>query len=218
MNNESIYNEAKSVLTAIVEWSVELKGSPIHRAAKESLHNIQRWHTALSLPSEADPVGEIRLFGGMKEVSWKAGKLPDVGTKLYAALSLPRQSEAVAWQFRFADRWADCTLQEFNRFQQNSPLTAATETRALYTTPQPAQADTTPAAQGVGDDTKLIDWLEANEADLCLTRQLENEGGEYSVWWNVIGELGSISGHPLACPREAIYAAMLQAASAPGGE
>lgn len=84
-------------------------------------------------------------------------------------------------------------------------------------TKPPAQADTTPAAHGVGDDKKRIDWLEANEADLCLTRQLENEGGEYSVWWNVIGELGSISGHPLACPREAIDAAMLQATSAPGG-
>jgi hypothetical protein len=33
----------------------------------------------------AEPVGEIVLFGGdLKEVSWRKGKMPAPGTKLYA--------------------------------------------------------------------------------------------------------------------------------------
>lgn len=171
--------------------------------------------------------------------------------------SLPRQSEAEPFGYFDSQGLAHAGNSTNFRMLLEAHRAGKPDWRdlkLLYTTPQPAQADTmaviekhrrhvelspgvgadvqkyalaviddiladlpTPAAHGVGDDTKRIDWLEANEADLCLTRQLENEGGEYSLWWNVIGELGSISGHPLACPREAIDAAMLQAASAPGG-
>jgi hypothetical protein len=38
--------------------------------------------------AEQQPVGEIILFGGdsdLKEVSWRKGKMPEVGAKLYAA-------------------------------------------------------------------------------------------------------------------------------------
>lgn len=33
---------------------------------------------------QAEPAGEIVLFGGYKEISWRNGQMPDVGTKLYA--------------------------------------------------------------------------------------------------------------------------------------
>lgn len=46
-----------------------------------------------SAPVAGEAVGEIVLFGGeLKEVSWREGKMPPQGTKLYAA---PQASEAV---------------------------------------------------------------------------------------------------------------------------
>lgn len=46
----------------------------IHPAIKESLTTAQA----------VEPVGEVVLFGGdMKEVSWRKGKMPEAGTKLY---------------------------------------------------------------------------------------------------------------------------------------
>jgi hypothetical protein len=54
---------------------------------------------ALASPQEqapgAEPVAEVVLFGGdLKEVSWKKGKLPPVGTKLYTTPSSPGAAEA----------------------------------------------------------------------------------------------------------------------------
>lgn len=41
---------------------------------------------------EQEPAGEVVLFGErLKEISWRKGKLPDVGTKLYAR-PIPAQS------------------------------------------------------------------------------------------------------------------------------
>ena len=50
---------------------------------------------------QAEPLGEVILFGGdsdLKEVAWRKGKLPPVGTKLYAAqqepVAAPQQAAA----------------------------------------------------------------------------------------------------------------------------
>ncbi len=44
-----------------------------------------------------EPVGVVVLFGErLKEISWRKGKLPDVGTKLYA-LTIPAQSVPDGW-------------------------------------------------------------------------------------------------------------------------
>ena len=71
---------------------------------------------------EQEPAGEVVLFGeGLKEISWRKGKLPDVGTKLYArpvpAQSVPgtqaaldvlaerrRQIEAEGWTPEYDDK------------------------------------------------------------------------------------------------------------------
>lgn len=68
---------------------------------------------------------------------------------------------------------------------------------------------------GDGDITKeQLDWLVANEYDLCTRRELIDED-EYAIWWFVVDSrkstqkyLHTVSGHPLGSPREAIEAAM----------
>lgn len=50
--------------------------------------------------AEQQPAGEIILFGGdsdLKEVSWRKGKMPEVGTKLYAAPIAQAEQKPVAF-------------------------------------------------------------------------------------------------------------------------
>ena len=74
----------------------------------------------------------------MREPGYTADQMRAYAQAAIDALTR-KGGEAVVWQFRFGDRWAECTQEEFNRFQQNSPLTAASETRALYAEPTRAQ-------------------------------------------------------------------------------
>lgn len=71
------------------------------------------------------------------------------------------------------------------------------------------------------EDTKRLDWLEANEYDLSTRRERAIDD-EYLILWFVTDSrkstkrhLHSVSGHPLGSPREAIDAARLAAESPP---
>jgi leucyl aminopeptidase (aminopeptidase T) len=75
-----------------------------------------------------------------------------------------RPEEVVAWQFRFGDRWAECTREEFNRFQQNSPLTAATETRELIDRAALQSAHARLAELEEALNCRTIDWNECRES------------------------------------------------------
>jgi hypothetical protein len=76
-----------------------------------------------------------------------------------AALSLPRQSEAVAWQKNCnfpgdwrGPQWEECTKEEHDSILRDgvwinpdpNGLNFPATTRALYTTPQPAQGEASP--------------------------------------------------------------------------
>jgi|SRR6478752_3312933 len=75
-------------------------------------------------------------------------------------------------------------------------------------------ATTAPVVGDGGVTKEQLDWLVANEYDLCTRRELINED-EYAIWWFVVDSrkstnehLHTVSGHPLGSPREAIDAAM----------
>lgn len=103
---------------------------------------------------QAEPAGEIVLFGGYKEISWRNGQMPDVGTKLYARNPSERPApagQAVGEQAlidlikrRFPDRanQADYFAAEFF----GHPKTAHGEWLAS----QAEQAEGKPAAQEGG--------------------------------------------------------------------
>jgi hypothetical protein len=74
----------------------------------------------------------------------------------------------------------------------------------LYTHPQAAPAQ--------GDDSRRLDWLDANEAEIRYWREDAGDD-EYLIWCTVVKGGKSISGHPLATAREAIDAAIAAAPS-----
>jgi hypothetical protein len=58
--------------------------------------------------AEVEPVGEVILFGGdsdLKEVAWRKGKLPDVGTKLYATPPATTGASTVLTDERLKEIW-----------------------------------------------------------------------------------------------------------------
>lgn len=57
------------------------------------------------------------------------------------------------------------------------------------------------------EDAARLDWLEANEAQLLSHREQSGDGGFFIMWQVGKNEM-SLSGRPLACPREAIDAAL----------
>jgi hypothetical protein len=64
-----------------------------------------------------------------------------------------------------------------------------------------------------------LDWLVANEFDLCTRREDIGED-EYAIWWFIVDSrkstkkyLHTVSGHPLGSPRAAIEAAMASEAT-----
>lgn len=60
-----------------------------------------------------------------------------------------------------------------------------------------------------GGDRHLLDWVEENEAHLVSHReQFGADEGEYTIWWQVVKNRESISGHPLGSVRAAIMAAI----------
>ncbi|MBQ3302539.1 MAG: hypothetical protein IJI03_12270 [Rudaea sp.] len=66
-------------------------------------------------------------------------------------------------------------------------------------------------------DAERLTWLEENEAHLVSHREsfgVDDPECQYSIWWNVVRDGDSISGHPLGSLREAIDAAV---AAAKGG-
>jgi hypothetical protein len=127
-----------------------------------------------------------------------------------AALSLPRQSEAVvvAWQF-FDDGWHTCKSESH---RANTAADGRWPMRPLYTTPQPAQADTTPAAHGVGDGMVVV----RRGAVEMLLHKFERAGGPWKVATKGI-ELGSSSWASNVENSLLSLTESIQAASAPGG-
>lgn len=60
-------------------------------------------------------------------------------------------------------------------------------------------------------DKSRIDWLQAADADLVAHHEtfgVDDPECEYTIWWNVVKDGKSISGHPLGCPRAAIDESM----------
>lgn len=58
-------------------------------------------------------------------------------------------------------------------------------------------------------DTDRLNWLEKQHLTLAAVKERWSE--EIVLWWQVVDGKRSLSGHPLASPREAIDAAMLSA-------
>ena len=55
-------------------------------------------HAKIEQMEKQEPAGEVVLFGErLKEISWRKGKLPDVGTKLYAR-PVPAPSVPEGWK------------------------------------------------------------------------------------------------------------------------
>lgn len=55
-------------------------------------------------------------------------------------------------------------------------------------------------------DKRRLDWLEKHHATLAAVKERWSE--EVVLWWQVVDEKRSLSGHPLASLRDAIDAAM----------
>ncbi len=76
-----------------------------------SASSVRPFHIALgkiSAAQAAEPVGEIVTFGPeLKEVSWRAGKMPEIGTKLYAVPQPPAQVSGIIEAI--AAQWDGCT-------------------------------------------------------------------------------------------------------------
>ncbi|HIE4193444.1 MULTISPECIES: hypothetical protein [Burkholderia] len=76
-----------------------------------SASSVRPFYIALgkiSAAQAAEPVGEIVTFGPeLKEVSWRAGKMPEIGTKLYAVPQPPAQVSGIIEAI--AAQWDGCT-------------------------------------------------------------------------------------------------------------
>jgi hypothetical protein len=85
----------KLALEALEFW--DMRG--VNQPTEEAITSIKQ---ALAAPTVQEPdgeVGKIVMFGGqMKEVSWKNGKMPPVGSVLYTTPpTAQRQSARSAW-------------------------------------------------------------------------------------------------------------------------
>lgn len=97
---------------------------------------------------------------------------------------------------------------------QDEQATEALRVRLIEARNALASAPAAPGAAVGVDDTKRLDWLEANEYDL-VTRREDMGEDEYAILWFVVDSrkstkqhLHTVSGHPLGSPREAIDAAL----------
>ncbi|QBS70787.1 hypothetical protein [Bordetella bronchiseptica] len=126
---------------------------------------------ASSVAGEA--AGEIVLFGSdLKEVSWRDGKMPPAGTKLYAAPQAP-----AGWRWTLhpaglhpdvyaaaaahtSDEARNAALEEAaHLMEQTGKRIAASDIRALKSTPAPT------AVEGSEDDMLTIAYLAGAQAE-----------------------------------------------------
>lgn len=72
---------------AFEDWIRTREGHPFAKQFSNLMWAAWQARAAMaSAPVAGEAVGEIVLFGGeLKEVSWRHGKMPPPGTKLYAA-------------------------------------------------------------------------------------------------------------------------------------
>lgn len=77
------------------------------------------------------------------------------------------------------------------------------------------QASAQAPAAGV-TDTQRLDWLESNQATVQSFKEPREDGSVWVTWWQVRIDGGTVA-HPLACPREAIDAAMTGGLAGGGG-
>lgn len=75
--------------------------------------------------------------------------------------------------------------------------------RALLHRSQPVAV--VPAEQA--EDSAMLDWLEREHFSLSAIKEPCGDD-QFALWWQVTQGRKSISGHPLASPREAIRAAI----------
>ena len=75
--------------------------------------------------------------------------------------------------------------------------------RALLHRSQPVAV--VPAEQA--EDSVMLDWLEREHFSLSAIKEPCGDD-QFALWWQVTQGRKSISGHPLASPREAIRAAI----------
>lgn len=79
----------------------------------------------------------------------------------------------------------------------------AATVRALLHRSQPVAV--VPAEQA--EDSAMLDWLEREHFSLSAIKEPCGDD-QFALWWQVTQGRKSISGHPLASPREAIRAAI----------
>jgi len=83
---------------------------------------------------------------------------------------------------------------------------AASITGMKYIIRRTKEADTVvPAEQA--EDSAMLDWLEREHFSLSAIKEPCGDD-QFALWWQVTQGRKSISGHPLASPREAIRAAI----------
>lgn len=69
-------------------------------------------------------------------------------------------------------------------------------------------------------DTRRLNWLEENDAHLISYHEtwcVDDPECEYAIFWRVVKDNVSLSGHPLGSARAAIDAAMKAQAKVPTG-
>lgn len=69
----------------------------------------------------------------------------------------------------------------------------------------PSRDTVVPAEQA--EDSAMLDWLESKHFSLSAIKEPCGDD-QFALWWQVTQGRKSISGHPLASPREAIRAAI----------
>lgn len=132
---------------------------------------------ALAAAPVAEPVGEVVLFGGdIKEISWRKGKLPPVGTKLYAAPTksdtAPARAEGSTGRY-----WqAGSTDEGMRNLERTDTEGGATESQA---TPQPASAPAVELAEMTA--RKDAAYEERNRVVAALASA---PAAEPVRWWN----------------------------------
>lgn len=114
------------------------------------------------------------------------------------ALSLPRQSEAVAYRWTHPDgdcgSWTDIDMLT-PEYKAKLEADGATFQYSYLATPQPAQADTTPAAHGVGDGMVVVPRELSNKVERALYRFGADELSMRECWNQIIdGQAASAPG------------------------
>jgi len=82
---------------------------------RDRIHRFARAVLALA-GHQSEPMGEIVMFGPIKEVSWRKGKMPDVGTKLYAG----HQSERPAPAGQAVGEWIALVKEKADHARENA--------------------------------------------------------------------------------------------------